>query len=481
MAKKKETVGLNVKKKDNLSEWYTQVVQKAELADYSSVSGCMVLRPNAYAVWEKIQGIFDEMIKKTGHRNAYFPLFIPEHLLIKEKEHVEGFAPEVAWVTHAGNTKMKERLAIRPTSETIINESYAKWVRSWRDLPLLLNQWCNIVRWEFKYPKPFLRTREFLWQEGHTVHAEEKEADKEVMDILNMYRDLMENYLAIPVLAGKKTEKEKFAGAVYTMTLEAFMPDGKALQMGTSHMLGQNFAKAFKIKFLGKDEKYHTPWQTSWGITTRLIGAVIMVHGDDKGLVIPPKIAPIHAVIIPIFFDKSKEKILKKAEEIKKSLKNHNIEIDKREEYSAGWKFNEWELKGIPLRIELGPKDLEKNQVVLVRRDTGEKKSVKIKEREKKIKQALENIQKNLFTKAKEFLGKSIVEINSWKDFLKAIKAKKIVKVFFCGEKECEDLIKYEADGATTRCIIFDGKKANGKCIKCGKKAQYKVYFSKSY
>lgn len=479
MAKKKETLGLNVKKSDNLSEWYTQVVQKAELADYSSVSGCMVLRPNSYSIWENIQKVFDGMLKKTGHKNAYFPLFIPEHLLMKEKEHVEGFAPEVAWVTHAGNTKMKERLAIRPTSETIMYESYANWIRSWRDLPLLINQWCNIVRWEFKYPKPFLRTREFLWQEGHTVHATEKGADKEVMDILGMYKDLMEDYLAIPVLTGKKTDKEKFAGAVYTMTLEAFMPDGKALQMGTSHMLGQNFAKAFNIKFLGKDEKYHIPWQTSWGISTRMIGAVIMVHGDDNGLVIPPKIAPIHAVIVPIIFDKSKENILKKAEEIKNKLKEYTIEIDKREEYSPGWKFHEWELKGVPLRIELGPKDLEKNQVVLVRRDTGEKEFVKITELNKKIKQYLNKIQENLFTKAKSFLNKNIVEVDNWKDFLNAIKAKKIPKAFFCGNKDCEELIKSESDGATSRCI--ESSKKPGKCIKCGKKAKYKVYFSKSY
>ena len=479
MAEKNETLGLNVKKSDNLSEWYTQLVQKAELADYSSVSGCMVLRPNSYAIWENIQKIFDSMIKNTGHKNAYFPLFIPEHLLMKEKEHVEGFAPEVAWVTHAGNTKMKERLAIRPTSETIMYESYANWIRSWRDLPLLINQWCNIVRWEFKYPKPFLRTREFLWQEGHTVHAEEKEADKEVIDVLGMYKDLMENYLAIPVLTGKKTDKEKFAGAVYTMTLEAFMPDGKALQMGTSHMLGQNFAKAFKIKFLGKDEKYHIPWQTSWGISTRMIGAIIMVHGDDNGLVIPPKIAPIHAVIVPIIFDKSKEDILKKAEEIKNKLKKYNIEIDKRDEYSPGWKFHEWELKGVPLRIELGPKDLEKSQVVLVRRDTGEKEFVKITELNKKVKQTLDEIQKNLFTKAKKFMDSNIVEVDNWKDFLKAIKAKKIPKAFFCGEKECEESIKFESDGATSRCIESNTK--IGKCIKCGKKAKYKVYFSKSY
>jgi prolyl-tRNA synthetase len=479
MAKKKENIGITIKKSENLSEWYTQVVQKAELADYSSVSGCMILRPDSYAIWENIQKVFDGMIKKTGHKNAYFPLLIPEHLLMKEKEHVEGFAPEVAWVTHGGNTKMTERLAIRPTSETIMYESYSKWIRSWRDLPLLINQWCNIVRWEFKYPKPFLRTREFLWQEGHTVHATEEGADKEVMDVLSMYKDLMENYLAIPVLTGKKTEKEKFAGAVYTMTLEAFMPDGKALQMGTSHMLGQNFAKAFNIKFLGKDEKYHIPWQTSWGISTRMIGAIIMVHGDDKGLVIPPKIAPVHAVIVPIIFDKSKEKILKKAEEIKNKLKDYNVEIDKREEYSPGWKFHEWELKGVPLRIELGPKDLEKSQAVLVRRDTGEKEFVKITELNKKVNETLDKIQKNLFIKAKNFLNKNIVDVDNWSDFVKAIKTKEIPKAFFCGEKECEESIKSEADGATSRCI--ESSKEFGKCIKCGKKTQYKVYFSKSY
>ncbi len=481
MAKKKENIGITVKKSENLSEWYTQVVQKAELADYTSVSGCMVLRPNAYAIWENIQKIFDDMIKSTGHKNAYFPLLIPEHLLTKEKEHVEGFAPEVAWVTHGGNTKMSERLAIRPTSETIINESYSKWIRSWRDLPLLINQWCNIVRWEFKYPKPFLRTREFLWQEGHTVHATKEEADREVMDILYMYKDLMENYLAVPVLTGKKTEKEKFAGAVYTTTLEAFMPDGKALQMGTSHMLGQNFAKAFDIKFLGKDEKYHSPWQTSWGISTRMIGAVIMLHGDDKGLVIPPRVAPVHAVIIPIIIGKSKGNIVEKAHEIKKSLKNYNIKIDDRDEYNPGWKFNEWELKGVPVRIEIGPKDMEKNQVIMVRRDTGEKEAVGFNEINKKLKETLDKIQKNLFEKAKKLIDENIVEVEKWDDFVNQIKKKKIVKAFFCGDKECEELIKSGADGATSRCITFDEKKQKGKCIKCGRPAEYKIYFSKSY
>jgi prolyl-tRNA synthetase len=481
MVKKKENIGITVKKSDNLSEWYTQVVQKAELADYTSVSGCMVLRPNAYAIWENIQKIFDGMIKNTGHKNAYFPLLIPEHLLMKEKEHVEGFAPEVAWVTHGGNKKIAERLAIRPTSETIMYESYAKWIRSWRDLPLLINQWCNIVRWEFKYPKPFLRTREFLWQEGHTVHATKEGADKEVMDILYMYKDLMENYLAVPVLAGKKTEKEKFAGADYTTTLEAFMPDGKALQMGTSHMLGQSFAKAFDIKFLGKDEKYHRPWQTSWGISTRMIGAVIMLHGDDKGLVIPPNVAPVHAVIVPIIKEESREKVLEKSYEIKKSLKNYNIEIDERDEYSPGWKFNEWELKGVPVRIEIGPKDIDKKQVIMVRRDTGDKEEVKFNEIPKKLKENLDKIQKNLFENAKKLIDDNIVEVEKWGDFVKQIKKKKIVKAFLCGKKECEELIKAEADGATSRCIAFNEKKQKGKCIKCGRLAEYKIYFSKSY
>src|SRR3989337_1082226 len=353
--------GVTVKKGEDFSEWYTEVVVKSGMADYSPIKGCMIIREHAYAIWEKIQEIFNKKIRESGHKNVYFPIFIPESFLKKEAEHFAGFVPEVAWVTEGGSTPLEERLAIRPTSETIIYATFAKWIRSWRDLPIKINQWCNIVRWETKATKPFLRTREFLWQEGHTAHPTKEDADKEVMDILNYYRDIMENWLAIPVLIGVKTESEKFAGALYTTTLEAIMPDGKALQMGTSHNLGQNFAKVFEIKFIGEDEKEHHVWQTSWGISTRLIGAVVMVNGDDKGLVLPPKVAPVQVVIVPIpYKDADSTAIESKAKEIADKLKEKNLGVilDNREEYTPGWKFNQWELKGVPVRLEIGRRDL---------------------------------------------------------------------------------------------------------------------------
>ncbi len=476
---KRSLLGLTVKKEEDLSEWFTQLVQKAQFADYTSVSGCMVLRPNAFQIWENIQQIFNSKIKKTGHKNVYFPLFIPEHLFEKEKEHVEGFEPEVAWITHAGDTKLRERLAVRPTSETIIYESYSKWIRSHRDLPLLLNQWVNIVRWEFKHPRPFLRTREFLWQEGHTVHATKKEALNEALYILSEYVDLVENYLAIPVLKGKKTQGEKFPGAMDTFTMEALMPSGKALQMGTSHMLGQNFSKPFGIKFLSENGKEQFAWQTSWGISTRLIGAIIMVHGDNRGAIIPPRIAEHKLAIIPIVFDKSKKDILKKAREIKEKLKEFNPILDDREIYSPGWKFNEWELKGIPLRLEIGPKDLEKKQVVLVRRDNHARKEVKEENLEKEVQKTLESIQRSLFLKAKKFLKSNIVEVKSKKEFIKAINENKMVLAGFCERGECEESIKSETS-ATNRLIPFHAQPAK-KCIFCGKPAKRKSYFSKAY
>src|SRR3989339_489121 len=412
MEQKEEQTGLTVKKSDDFNEWYNQVVLKADMIDYSLVSGCIVFKPNSYAIWEKIQKAFNDKITKSGHKNCYFPMFIPESLLKKEAEHIEGFSPEVAWVTKAGDSELSERLAIRPTSETIMYESYAKWVRSWRDLPLLLNQWNSVVRWEFKHAKPFLRTREFLWQEGHTVHAAKEDAEKEVMQQLFEYVDLIENFMAIPVIAGKKTNKEKFAGADYTTTVEAFMPDGRALQMGTSHLLGQNFAKVFGIKFLDKDEKEKFAWQTSWGLSTRTIGAVVMAHGDDKGLVLPPRIAPTQIVIVPIVFKDAKDIIISKAKEIAKKLKakGYSVELDDRDTYTPGWKFNEWELKGVPLRIEVGPKDVEADQVVLVRRDTNEKIIVKTKDMEHKVEETLAYIQDNLLKKAREFLKNNIIE-----------------------------------------------------------------------
>ena len=477
-------IGITVRKSENFSEWYTQAVLKSELADYAPMKGCIIFREYSYAIWEKIQQIFDKRIKEIGHKNAYFPVFIPESLLRKEAEHFEGFVPECAWVTIGGNTQLEERLAVRPTSETIIYAMYAKWVRSWRDLPIKLNQWCNIVRWETKATKPFIRTREFLWQEGHTAHATKEEADQEVMEILGIYKDLMENYLAIPVLTGRKSENEKFAGALYTTTLEALMPDGKALQMGTSHNLGQNFAKVFDIKYIGPDEKEHYVWQTSWGISTRLIGAIVMVHGDDRGLIIPPKIAPIQVVVIPIFYKEvEREKILKKAKEIFEKLKNSGIStvLDDRSEYTPGWKFHHWELKGVPLRIEIGPKDLEKKQVTLARRDTFERTAAKEEEVVQAVRKMLEEIQANLYRRAKEFLESHITTVKNYEEFKEALKNKGgFIKACWCSSSTCEEKIKEET-GATIRLIPFEKEEPFSNCVYCGKEAREVVYFAKAY
>ena len=477
----KELVGITVGKNENFSEWYNQVVLKAELADFTAIKGFMTIRPNAYEIWEKIQEYLNKRLKELGHRNGYFPALIPESFLKKEKEHLEGFTPEAFWVTHEGPEKLEERLALRPTSETIICDLYSKWIKSWRDLPLLMNYWNSVFRFETKMTKLFIRTREFLWQEGHTVHATKEEAEKEMLTILNIYKEMIEELLAIPVLIGKKTEKEKFAGAVTTTTLEGLMPDGRALQMGTSHNLGQNFSIPFKIKFLDKDGEEKYAWQTSWGVSTRLIGALIMTHGDDKGLVLPPKVAATQVVIVPIIFEKNREKVLKKAKEIEKKLKKEFlVKFDDRENYTAGWKFNHWELLGIPIRIEIGPKDIKNEQVVLVRRDTGKKTAVKEKDLIKKVKETLEDIQKNLFTQAQEFLKKNTHTAKTYKEFLEIIEKKKgFVKVGWCGARECEDKIQEETT-ATIRLIPFDSK-PKGKCIYCGKPAKYEVYFAKSY
>jgi len=477
---KEQMLALTVKKAGNFTEWYTQLIQKAELADYTSVSGCMVLRPNAYSIWERIQEEFNKMIKKSGHRNVYFPLFIPEHLFEKEKEHVEGFEPEVAWVEKAGSSKLEERLAIRPTSETIFYENYAKWIRSWRDLPLLLNQWVNIVRWEFKHPRPFIRTREFLWQEGHTAHAAKEEAEKEALQILNDYTRLIEEFLAIPVLQGVKSESEKFPGADYTLTMEALMPNGKALQMGTSHMLGQNFSKPFGIKFLDKDGKEKFAWQTSWGISTRLIGAVAMVHGDDRGLVVPPRVAERKAVIVPIYFGKGKKEVLKKCGELEKRLSGFGAFVDRDESHTPGFKFHQWEMQGVPLRLEVGPKDLEKKQFIAVRRDTGEKQAVKEKDAVKGLEKLLEAMQKDLFAKAGKFLKANTVEVKEKAEFGKAVKEGKLAFGWFCEKRECEDTVK-DATQATNRLISLEQKKGKGKCFYCGGEAQRNSYFARSY
>ena len=477
-------LGVTVKKSEDLSEWYTQVILKSGLADYAPVKGCMVFRELSYAIWEKIQQIFNEKIKRTGHKNVYFPLFIPESFLKKEAEHFAGFVPEVAWVTIGGDTPLEERLAIRPTSETIIYATFAKWIRSWRDLPVKVNQWCSVVRWETKATKLFLRTREFLWQEGHTAHATKEEADQEVMLILNEYRDIMENYLAIPVLVGRKSESEKFAGALYTTTLEAVMPDGKALQMGTSHNLGQNFSKVFDIKFIGEDEKEHHVWQTSWGISTRVIGAMVMVHGDDKGLIIPPKVAPIQAVIVPIPYKTADSSaILAKAHAIRDKLDKAGIStvVDDRKEYTPGWKFNDWELKGVPIRVEIGPRDVANGQVTLARRDTFEKIVVKDEEVVETVKRLLDEIQRNLFNRARNFLEDHITTVKSYDEFKEMLQTKGgFIKASWCGSRECEQKIKEES-GATIRLIPFEREEPVSNCIYCGGEAKELVYFARSY
>ena len=481
MPEEKKDIGITVKKSENSSEWYQQVMLKAEMADYTDVSGCMVLRPRSMAMWEKVQEYFNKELKKRGIQNAYFPLFIPEKFLMREKEHVEGFTPEVAWVTHSGDTKLAERLAVRPTSETIMYDSYSRWIRSYRDLPLLINQWANVVRWEFKNPVPFLRTREFLWQEGHTVFATSEEAEAEVRDILEVYRKLFEDLFAVPMIKGKKSDKEKFAGAVYTTSIETFLPVGKAIQGGTSHFLGQNFSKAFNIQFLDKNEKNQFGWQNSWGISTRSIGVMILFHGDDKGLVIPPAVAPTHAVIVPIYM-KDKEVVLKEANKIKDSIKGFDVILDDRDEYTPGYKYSDWELKGVPVRIEIGPKDIEKKQVVMVRRDTGEKEFVPVADINKKLKSLLKDIQKNLLKNAKKSLKDSIVDVKKWDDFVKAIKDRKMVRAAWCEEEICEDWIKDKSGGAKSINIPFDQpKKIPAKCAHCGKPAKSVALFAKSY
>jgi prolyl-tRNA synthetase len=481
MKKEKISSGLTVKKADDTSKWYTEVIQKSELSDYTDVSGCIVFRPYSYAIWEKIVSAVDTRLKDMGVKNAYFPLFIPEKLLQKEQAHVKGFTPEVAWVTHAGESKLDERLAIRPTSETIMYESYKKWIRSWRDLPLKINQWNNVVRWEFKHPVPFLRTREFLWNEGHTAYATKEEAEKECTDIVNMYSDVLKEYFALYGVKGKKTEKEKFAGAEYTISIELFLPNGRAIQGPDAHHDGQNFAKAFEITYLDQNEKEQFVWQNTWALTTRMVGVMVMIHGDDKGLVLPPKLAPLQIAIVPIMFKDTKEKVVKKAKEIKEKLNDYSVVLDDREEYSAGWKFNEYEMKGVPVRIEIGPRDLEKDQVVLVRRDTLKKEFVNIKDLNEKIKKVMVSIQDSLYKKSKKSFEDNLVEVKNMGEFKKAIDDKKLAKALFCGEGKCEELIKDDAGGAGSRNIPFGQKLATGKCVKCGKQAKYSVIFGKSY
>ena len=483
MSSKKNTLGITAKKSQDFSEWYTQLLQKAELIDYSAVSGCYILRPNSYHIWEKVQQFFDGLIKADGVKNAYFPLFIPESLLVKEEKHIEGFAAEVAWVESGGNSKLQERLAVRPTSETIINDSYAKWIRSHQDLPMRLNQWCNVVRWEFKHPVPFLRSREFLWQEGHTAFATKEEAVKETYKILNFYEKVFTELAAVPILKGMKSKNETFAGAEFTLSLEAFLPNGKAVQGCTSHHLGQNFAKAFNITF--QDDKQQTKhvWQNSWGITTRLLGILIMVHSDDKGLVLPPKLALTQVVIVPILFDDSRLKVMKEAEKIKLLLEKSGISVhlDNRDGYSPGWKFNEWEMKGVPVRIELGPKDLENKKVMVARRDTGEKQALPFAALDTEIKLILEQMQQDLYAKAEKFLQQSIVKVEDLKAAEEAIDAGKIIFAPWCSTVKCEEKLKERTGAKSLNSPFEQPKLKEQKCFACSEQVKSWFYFGRSY
>ena len=462
----------------DFAKWYTDIVKKADLIEYTSVKGCCVIRPYAYAIWENMKNVLDSMFKDTGHENIYMPMFIPESLLQKEKDHVEGFAPEVAWVTHGGSEKLQERLCVRPTSETLFCEHYKNIIESHRDLPKLYNQWCSVVRWE-KTTRPFLRSAEFLWQEGHTAHATPEEAQEETIKMLNVYAKFCEDYLAIPVVKGRKTDKEKFAGAVATYTIESLMHDGKALQSGTSHNFGDGFAKAFGIEYTDKDNKKRNVFQTSWGVTTRLIGALIMVHGDDSGLVLPPKIAPTQLVIIPIAMHK--EGVLDKANELKERLSSmFKVKIDDSDK-SPGWKFSEYEMKGVPLRLEIGPKDIENNQCVLVRRDTREKIFVSLDELEVKVSELLSDIQDSLFAKALSHREETTNTALTYDEFKEIVATKPgFVKAMWCGDVECENKIK-EDTTATARCMPFEQEELSDTCVCCGKKAKSMVYWGKAY
>jgi len=475
-------IGITVSKSENFSEWYTQVVIKAELADYAPVKGLIVLRPDGYSIWESIKESLDKKLKETGHRNGFLPVLIPESLLAKEKEHFEGLNPEVFWVTHSGNSEIGDRLALRPTSETLAYSLFSKWIRSWRDLPLKINFWNSALRAEIKGTKPFLRTSEFLWQEGHTVHATKDEAEKEVADILELYKKTIEEELAVPVVTGKKSEKDKFVGAVYTNTLESLMPDGKALQMGTSHFLGQNFSKPFDVKYLDENNSETFAWQTSWGVSWRLIGGMIMTHGDDKGLVLPPKVAPIQVVIIPIYHSKEdKENVLQKACQIKDSLSNNDIRVhlDDREQLTPGFKFNDWEMKGIPIRIEIGPKDIAKNQIVLARRHNQTKISLDIDGLTEKTLSELKNIQKEMFDAAKKILDERVVRVSEYQQFKKELENGKMIDCSWCGNQTCEDKIKEET-GADLRVIPSDNTKAET-CIYCKNSGTTNVLFARGY
>ncbi len=485
------------KRDDDFSQWYLDVVEAADMAEHSPVRGCMVIKPYGYAIWENIRDILDRMIKATGHVNAYFPLFIPKSFLSKEASHVEGFAKECAVVTHYRlkndpdgkgvvvdpEAKLEEELIVRPTSETIMYSMYAKWIQSWRDLPVLINQWANVVRWEMR-TRLFLRTAEFLWQEGHTAHATHDEAETETLKMLDVYKDLAENYLALSLVPGQKSESEKFAGALRTYTIEAMMQDGKALQAGTSHNLGQNFAKAFEVMFADKDGERKHVWQTSWGLSTRIMGGLIMTHSDDKGLVLPPKIAPTQVVIVPIYKTPEEQaSVLSVAQEIEQGLKAKQIlaKTDNRDFLTPGAKFNEWEKKGVPVRIEIGPKDIASGKAVFVRRDTGTKQAIEISPLAEVIEKQLQQMQIDLFEKAKAYRKAKTFHIDSYEEFKKVIEETPgFIYSYWCGSEKCEAEIAEETK-ASTRCIPFDQTEGSGKCIKCGRAAEKKIIFAKAY
>ena len=464
---------------EDFAQWYTDIVLKAELADYSATKGCIVIRPYGYEIWERIQEYTDKKFKETGVKNTSFPILIPESLLQKEKDHVEGFAPEVAWVTNAGGQDLEERLCVRPTSETIISTMYSKWLSSWRELPYLYNQWCNVLRWE-KETRPFLRSREFLWQEGHTIHETEKEARERTLQMHDIYADVIENLLAIPVIKGLKTETEKFAGAEETYTVETLTRDGRALQSATSHYFGQNFSVPFDIKFQNRDGKQEYAYQTSWGISTRLIGGIIMAHGDNRGLKLPPRVAPIQAVIVPIAMHK--DGVIEKAQEIFESLnKKIRVKLDDREQYSTGYKFNDWEMRGVPLRIELGPKDIENGKCILVRRDTSEKIEVEFKDVESKVEELLYLIQKNMYDMCLERMKQKTSIAYNMEEFKTNLQNNQgLIKTMWCGSAECEEKIHNET-GAKSRCMPFEQEILGNKCVYCGKEAHKMVIWARQY